>query len=208
MLNDSSQIGATGFFIKNNDEYFFITAYHCLTFKDPDSGILLYSKLKPINSLIIYRNIEEFNNGIYLKYMFGPDGIPPVELTTYKKDGKLLDICKFRYDRFEFNFNHITIETDSYAKPIINENVYFYGFPINDGIQSDEPELYTGKITQIDTSDNSFIILGKAFVGCSGAPVFLSSNNKIIGVLNSIIKNTLGFSCLLKATNIDFVLNE
>lgn len=212
VLGNKAEIGGTGFFLKKGAKFYFVSAWHCFSFKNHISKNYENPKAPLIKDIIVYRNLKDIGTNDYLRIQLS-DSITskPKYLSIYQKN-KLLDISAIEIEwssTYKFDFYEFKDDFNS-TQANITDKVFYYGYPIINGKQNDLSEYYNGTITDINKELDEYTIKITGYTGCSGSPLFIEKDNKpiLIGVIFYALKDYTGKASYCKSIDIKYLINN
>ncbi len=148
VIGNVPEVGGTGFFIKKGQSYYLVSAWHSFSFKNHLTGLSENKKSQLIKEIIVYRNLEDIRTHNYSRVQL-IDSVAqhPTYLSVYQNE-KIIDISAIPVNRkapFEFDYYDLDNERKD-VEPKVDDNVFYYGFPIENGKQSNTVELFEGNI--------------------------------------------------------------
>jgi len=210
VIGNKAEVGGTGFFVKKDSNYYFISAWHSFSFKDPITKTFTNEKAHLIQDIIVYRKLSDIaiDNYERVKLFDNKNGVPTFSSINY--EGVLLDISAIKINReniFKFDFYNIDINKDN-IEELTGDSVFYFGFPIRNARQVDSSEYFKGTIIGTDDKKKEFTIDIVGYIGCSGAPLFIDrrKKNNLIGVLFYALKDNTGKANVCKAVDIKILL--
>lgn len=212
VIGNKAEIGGTGFFLKKGLKYYFVSAWHCFSFKNHITKSSENPKASLIKDIIIYRNLSDIRTDDYLRITI-KDSInsTPKYISIFQEDN-LLDISAIEIEWLSsYKFDFYEFKDDSYLTQVtIGDNAFYYGYPIINGKQSDLSKYYQGAITELNKVQDEYTIKITGYTGCSGSPLFIEKDGIQIlkGVLFYALKNAEGKANYCKAIDIKHLINN
>ena len=212
VVGNKEQVGGTGFFIRKGTAFYLVSAWHSFSFKNHLTQRSDNEEFQLIKEIVVYRNLADIKTNNYSRIeLVNQTTGQPTYLSIYQND-TLLDISAIQVKRqgaFEFDYYDLA-NADPKAKVSVNDDVFYYGFPIKNGRQSDAAEYFDGKISEIDSKGNELTADIVGYTGCSGAPLFFSvgQSKHLWGVLFYALKDNTGRAERCKAVDLNSLLDR
>jgi|GEM_PF-6641754 len=212
VIGNKEQIGGTGFFIKKGTAFYLVSAWHSFSFKDHLTQKSTNDNTQSIKEIIVYRNLADIRTDNYSRInLINSVTQQPTYLSIYQDDS-LLDISAIQVNRqspFEFDYYEVD-NIDKEVKAKINGEVFYYGFPIRNGRQSDNAEYFEGKTSGANLERKELVVDIVGQTGCSGAPLFFKSGQReyLWGVLFYALKDNTGRAERCKAVNLNSLIER
>jgi len=168
----------TGFYLSYKEKTYLVSALHVFSGVNPNTNQPIIQNY-PLPSQIRTSNLENGDPHFEywpLKDAYGNIKYIKPDTTSIFYDLALLEVdLETQKNVLDWNDNWLTYS------PKINEQVFYFGYPvINDNIPK-IPRLFRGKITSLPSKDTSLITTDmNSFQGCSGSPVFTLQGNNIV----------------------------
>lgn len=204
LAENEPKVGGTGFFVKSKEKYFFVSALHCITFKNHLTEEYIDPNNSKINNLLIYRNLTDIRTDNFLRFDTKLIDNKTVDVLTKRINDTLIDIGAIEIQlTTSFKFDYINIEDHEFKELNNDDTLIYYGFPIINGHQVDTPQIFYGKPLSVSNRRGEFIINIQGYIGCSGSPVFAIKNRQVylVGILFYALKDEIGKASLCKALN-------
>lgn len=207
IIGNKEQVGGTGFFIKKGTAFYLVSAWHSFSFKNYQTQKSNIENSHLIKEIVVYRNLVNIKTNKYSRIdLIDSTTKQPTYLSIYQSD-KLLDISAIqvnRQDSFDFDYYDVDI-ANTKVTASINDDAFYFGFPIKNGRQSDEVEYFEGKISGISLENKDLTADITGYTGCSGAPLFVRVGQSIYlwGVLFYALKDSTGKAERCKAVDLN-----
>jgi hypothetical protein len=212
VVGNKEKFGGTGFFIKKGTAFYLVSTWHSFSFKNHLNQKSNNEDFQLIKEIVVYRNLADIETNKYSRIeLINRTTGQPTYFSIYQNDA-LLDISAILVKREgEFDFDYYDLENaDQKHKISVNDDVFYYGFPIKNGRQSDAAEYFDGKISEIDSKRNELTADIVGYTGCSGAPLFfrVGQSTYLWGVLFYALKDNTGKAMRCKAVNLNLLIDR